>query len=184
MKDNKYVIISFILAIALIISLFSLYQIKVSNNKSDNIRFISDDRIPVTISSIDEQKYENIITYKYRLLDNEGQEVSIANSELDLSELLSRVNQDIVNIKHKICGMGVIDSTLYIQVDTRCELSEDLKVNIVTIKDNMTESDWIGLLEELNNTVNIHADMLLNYSTELGNIHYVYVYSDRVNVEG
>ena len=126
------------------------------------------------------REYENILTYIYTFQTVDGTVTKLSDGYIKLEDIISTINAELVNIQNEICSIGIVGSTLYIQTDIRHPISEDteVKMNIMTLKDKLGADDWLRLTEAIQNTVHVYTDTHINYQTELGTRHYIYVYSD------
>lgn len=139
-------------------------------------------RIDVTMVKADVVTYENIETHRYVFTDSEGNGIPLSNCNIDLGYIIGNLENEVDNIDKLIVAIGVVGDTLYIQVDTRYGNSDDYKVGIMTLRDNLNIDDWVKLSETLRNSAKVYCDYHLNYATEDGNHHYVYIYSDHSDI--
>lgn len=127
------------------------------------------------------QEYNNIKTYTCKIVTEDGQPINLSDCSIQLEDVINTGNKLLSTINNRVCSIGIIGSTLYIQTDTRFIVDEPMKMNIITLKDNLGVEDWLKLTEAVQDTVYVHTDTHINYSTELGTRHYLYVYSDIIN---
>ena len=123
-------------------------------------------------------EYENIKTYNYSFVDDDNNPIIFSAGYIELTEIIDFVNSKLAEVPYRVCEIGIIGNSLYIQVDTRDTLDRSHKVNIITIKDNLKVEEWTKVTETIHNTVKVYTGSLISYQTTLGNRHYMYVYSD------
>lgn len=127
------------------------------------------------------QEYNNIKTYICRIVTEDGQPINLSDCSIQLEDVINTGNKMLSTINNRVCSVGIVGSTFYIQTDTRFIVEEPMKMNIITLKDNLGIDDWLKITEVVQDTVYVHTDAHVNYKTELGNRHYVYVYSALVD---
>ena len=125
------------------------------------------------------QSYNSINTYQFKIVNDEGNECILNSGTIELTDIITTVNEFLSTIENRVCSIGIVGSRLFIQVDTRDSYDAPYKVNIMTLQDNLKSDDWIELCEVIHDKCIVHADNLISYKTTLGNTHYMYIYSER-----
>ena len=194
-SDSSYRInygINVMLAIITVLALVALVIVWYTNNQKEDITNpLSNDvaeaaivaELPkLQIESVGEPKlYNNIETHHFKFIDDAGNEIALNSGYIELTDIMNFVNPFLENVKYRVCSFGIVGSRMFIQLDTRDEVNIKYKLNIMTLKDNLTANDWIELSEVINNASIVHVDNLLSYKTDLGSTHYMYIYSNRDN---
>lgn len=148
------------------------------NNVSVETKADSAEKIDVKLTFYDKQSYENIDTYIYTFNDTNGEAQLFSESNIALTDLIADVNSEITNFEYRVRSFSIVGKQLFIQTDRRYKVEKPQQIGIMTVKDNILGDEWIKLLETINNTKMVYCSTLLNYATELGSTHYVYIYVD------
>ena len=176
-----------ILTIALIIQVQrknSMKDIEANANPLENIvsaDMETSELVDVKLEYFSKQTYENIDTYIFTFNDANDNLVLFSNSNISFNELLGVINNWLEEIEDKVVAFGIAGKQLFIQVDTRYKVDTPQKLGIMTLKDNLSASEWIELLETISNDKEVYTNSLISHETYLGKTHYFYIYRDIVN---
>ena len=130
------------------------------------------------------QSYEDIKTYYYPIVDSNGVKTNFKDGNLAIEKIVKMFNDKLIDIHYRVCNIGIIGDTAFIQVDTRDSIEETLKANILTLQGSLDVSGWTKMLESLNETSKVYTSTLIDYPTEMGDTHYLYVYTEAIDDSG
>lgn len=169
---NKIVISLLLIVIAISVGL-TVYNInKARNNntgKVGNELYIKYDE--------EVREYEGIRTLTFTFYDSETNEPSdLKNGWIDLTTVIQAVNDKLSTPDFEVCELGVIGDKLYVIQDTTKVCESALKMNIISISNEITNSDWIEAIEKIYNDNDILAGTTITSYTDFGSKHYLYVY--------
>lgn len=177
--DKKKLVTAIILAVLIIVELCIVIHLMIGfnhyneslDNQSTKLELVEDAEIT---------NYENIQTTTFTFKDvNNHQEKELASGYIDFSTIVSVVNEYLHTLDYRVCGIGIIGSKLYIEVDTTDRIDDIQKLNVVSIESGLSASDWIKLTEVILSQNKVCADNLITYRTDIGTQHLMYVYLEK-----
>lgn len=133
---------------------------------------------PIQIVEIEDiTQYDNIQTKQFKFIDAQtGEPALFSARDIELSEVINAVNNYLSTTPYGVCELGVLGDTLYIQQDIRVQNTGLLKLNFLSLTDNITIDTWTDTLEALYNDSQICAGSVVSHPTEVGSRHYMYIY--------
>lgn len=164
-------IIVAILAILLVVIGFIMF-----NKDSLNSTEITND---VELSIIDEElgePYNGVLTKTFKFCDSSSNAVNLVNGNINLGKVIEAVNKYLSESTYPVRELGVSRDTLYIVQDTNSVADGKMKLNFLSISDNIDTQTWIEALELVHSENEILAGSIISYSTDTGSRHYMYIY--------
>lgn len=125
------------------------------------------------------REYGNITTYIFDVVKKDNGEVcKLSDGIISIEDIIDTIDIFLEEHPFETVSIGVVDNKFYIQQNTSKEIdsSKHLRVNIMSLNDTFSASDWFSMTEAVLNSVDVQTDSVFSYQANIGSKHYIYIF--------
>ena len=128
------------------------------------------------------REYQNIRTYTFDVQDSRGKSSKLSDGLIKIETIQSVLNAFLDENKYNTRSIGFIGNKFYIQQDMNNPIHDkDIELYILSLGKDFTTNDWFGMTEAVLANAEVLSDTVFNYTTDVGDRHYMYVCTREIN---